>query len=143
MPIEIGSVVEGKVSGITSFGAFISLPENAVGLVHISEIAYEYVKSINDHISVGDIVKVKVLGINKQGKYDLSLKKAAPQPEGVAPSPQRAHFHNRRERHEEKKLDPFEEKITAFLKQSEEKLLDHKRNLQRKQEGKKKTVNKG
>ena len=134
MAIEIGSIVEGKVSGITSFGAFINLPENHVGLVHISEVAYDYVKDVHDFLHIGDMVKVKVLGINKQGKYDLSVKKT------VAPAEENRHFVRRgRPEKREQHINPFEDKITAFLKQSEEKQLDNKRNLQRKQEGKKKT----
>ena len=137
MALEIGSIVDGKISGITSFGAFVSLPEELIGLVHISEIAYEYVKDVHDFIKIGDTVKVKILGINKQGKYDLSLKKVSP------PTEERKTFVRRKERPEGRHQDPFEEKITAFLKQSEEKLLDHKKNLQRKQEGKKRIKSSG
>ncbi len=74
MPIEIGSEIEGKVTGIAKFGAFVELPEGNVGLVHISQVADAYVTDVSKHLKVGDIVKVKVLGSAKAGKYDLSIK---------------------------------------------------------------------
>ena len=79
MQVELGTVLEGRVSGITNFGAFISLPEGQKGLVHISEIANSYVNDINEHLKVGQTVKVKVIAINGD-KISLSIKKAeAPQ----------------------------------------------------------------
>ena len=76
MPIQVGQILEGKVSGITSFGAFIQLPDGKTGLVHISEVAGEYVKDINDHLKGNQIVKVKVLSIDSNGRISLSIKKA-------------------------------------------------------------------
>ena len=137
MPIEIGSVVEGRVTGIANFGAFIELPEGAVGLVHISQISEKYVTDINEHLKVGDSVKVKVLGINKKGKYDLSIKQATKQ-EFVSAMPLLVKPRGRgRGKAKETKYPSgsFEDKITQFLKQSEEKLLDLKKNLQDKQGG--------
>ena len=81
MTIEIGSKVQGKVTGITNFGAFIGLPGNLTGLVHISEVADSYVKDVNDHLKVGDQIEVKVLS-EKDGKISLSIKKAIERPEG-------------------------------------------------------------
>ena len=63
--MEVGSVLEGKVTGITKFGAFVSLPEGKSGLVHISEIAYSYVNEVSDHLQEGQQVKVKVIGIDQ------------------------------------------------------------------------------
>ena len=74
MPIEIGSEIEGKVPGITNFGAFIDLPEGKTGLVHISQVSDAYGTDINKHLKIGDIVKVKVLGVAKENKYDLSIR---------------------------------------------------------------------
>lgn len=76
MPVELGSIVEGKITNVMPFGAFVSLPENQTGLIHISEIASNYVKDINEHVKVGDIVKVKVIRIDDSGKISLSIKKA-------------------------------------------------------------------
>lgn len=84
MKLEVGTIVEGKVNGITKFGAFISLPNGQSGLVHISEIANTYVSDINDHIRQGDDVKVKVISIGEDGKINLSLKKAEENVRGAA-----------------------------------------------------------
>ncbi len=121
--IAIDSIVEGRVTGITKFGAFIDLGEGRVGLVHISQISHTYVTDINQHLKVGDMVKVRVVGTTKDGKYDLSIKQ----------------LEKREVKRAEARRAPnsFEEKMTAFLKQSEEKLLDLKKNIQGKQEGKK------
>lgn len=75
MLVEVGNIVEGKVAGITNFGAFIQLPDGKTGLVHISEIAEEYVKDINNHLKENQEVKVKVLSMDN-GKISLSIKKA-------------------------------------------------------------------
>ena len=61
MSIEIGSKVQGKVTGITNFGAFVELPGGSTGLVHISEVADSYVKDVNDHLKIGDQIEVKVV----------------------------------------------------------------------------------
>ncbi len=77
MSIEVGSKLQGKVTGITNFGAFVELGEGKTGLVHISEVADKYVKDINDFLSVGDEVTVKVINVQKDGKIGLSIKKSA------------------------------------------------------------------
>src|SRR5690625_6778000 len=80
MSIEVGSKVKGKVTGITNFGAFVELKENTTGLVHISEVADSYVKDINEHLSVGEEITVKVINVEKDGKIGLSIKKAKDKP---------------------------------------------------------------
>ncbi len=80
MQLEVGSILEGKVTGITKFGAFIELPGGKTGMVHISEVASSYVKEISDHLSQNQMVKVKIIGINPEGKVSLSIKQAAPAP---------------------------------------------------------------
>ena len=77
MSIEVGMVLEGKVSGITKFGAFVDLPESKTGMVHISEIAPTFVNEINDFVKMGQTVKVKVLSV-ENGKISLSIKQALP-----------------------------------------------------------------
>ena len=86
MELEIGSILEGKVTGITKFGAFVSLPTGKSGLVHISEIANAYVSDVHDFLSDGQTVKVKVLSINEAGKINLSIKQAQPAPAPAAPA---------------------------------------------------------
>ena len=73
MSIEVGSKVQGKVTGITNFGAFVELPDGKTGLVHISEVADNYVKDINEHLKVGDEVEVEVIKIDNKGRVDLKL----------------------------------------------------------------------
>ena len=76
MQMEVGAVLEGRVTGITGFGAFVSLPDGKSGLVHISEVAGTYVTDIHEFLSVGQTVKVRVLGISPEGKISLSIKRA-------------------------------------------------------------------
>ena len=85
MAVEIGSILEGKVTGITNFGAFVELPDKATGMVHISEVSNSFIKDIHEKLSEGDMVKVKVLEINEKGKIALSIKKALPQEEEQKP----------------------------------------------------------
>lgn len=85
MGIEVGAILDGKVTGITNFGAFVALPGNRSGLVHISEIAYSYVNDVHDHLTEGQEVKVKVIGVDANNRINLSIKQAAPPP----PRPER------------------------------------------------------
>ena len=107
MSIETGSKYQGKVSGITHFGAFVDLPEGKTGLVHISEVADQYVKDINEFIKVGDDVTVKVLKVGDDGKIGLSIRKAQEKSQGKKREP---------------KKTSFEDKMNRFLKDSEENL---------------------
>ena len=140
MEFGVGSVLEGKVTGITKFGAFVSLPEGKSGLVHISEIAYSYVNDVKDHLKEGQEVKVKVIGIDENGRINLSIKKAQPQEprqqhersdRGFAPRQPR--FQQRREgaprgRAQQAPKDPstmtFEDKLKAFMTDSESRQAD-------------------
>lgn len=79
-----GKIVEGKVVGITKFGAFVSLPDGRSGLVHISEIANTYVNDVNDHLSMGQAVRVLILSEGEGGKINLSIKRTQ---EAVRPGP--------------------------------------------------------
>ena len=76
MALEVGEVFEGKVTGITKFGAFVAMPDGKNGLVHISEIANTYVNDINEFVKEGQVVKVRVIGIGDGGKVNLSIKQA-------------------------------------------------------------------
>lgn len=79
MQLEVGKITEGKVTGITKFGAFVELEPGVVGMVHISEIAPVYVSDIADHLQIGQTVTVKILAVNDDKKISLSIKKALPQ----------------------------------------------------------------
>lgn len=120
MPIEVGSVLEGVVTGITNFGAFIELPGGETGLVHISEIAGVYVKDVNDFLKTNDKVTVKVISVDPKGKIGLSIKQANP---SVRSQPR-------------KKLQTsFEDKLAKFLKESDERQQNIKRNTEAKRGG--------
>ena len=78
--LNVGDIVEGKVTGLTAFGAFVKITSGEVGMVHISEVASSYVKDIKEHLKEGQDVKAKVLSINEAGKISLSIKQAEPKP---------------------------------------------------------------
>lgn len=140
MAIEVGSVIEGKVSGIMAFGAFVSLPDNKVGLVHISEISSSYVTDINQHLKVGDSVRVKVIKIDENGKISLSIKKAMenrksekrekPQKSNTIIRPADIDWGNRNDENMS-----FEDKLNKFKQDSDEKMLALKRSNESKRSG--------
>ena len=118
---EIGSIQEGKVSRLTDYGAFVQLEEGETGLVHISEVDINYVRSIRDHLREGDTVTVKVIAVKDDGKIDLSIKQADPAWDEA----------NKRSRSAK---DPeFEAKLKKFMHRSQEHLAE----LRRQGEGKK------
>ena len=87
MQLEVGKIVEGKVTGITKFGAFVELEPGTVGMVHISEVASTYVNDISEYLTEGQQVTVKVLAVSEEGKISLSIKKAMkPAPRKDAPA---------------------------------------------------------
>ena len=146
MAIEIGSIQEGKVTGIMNFGAFVSLPGGKSGLIHISEISNTFVKDVHDHLQVGQTVKVKVLDINDQGKINLSIKRAQAEekkeadrePAPVPPLVPKA------QTPEVGVVAPpsgnlsFEEKLKKFMQASDSKNADKRRNTERKQHARRK-----
>ncbi len=115
MSIEVGSIVEGKVTGITNFGAFVELANGKTGLVHISEVADAYVKDINEYLKTEEVVKVKVINVN-DGKIGLSIKQANPKP---ATEQTHRPQNNRNKRRAPSPID-FEDRLTRFLKDSDE-----------------------
>lgn len=80
MQLDVGKIYEGKVTGITKFGAFVELEPGTTGMVHISEVANSFVSEIKDHLTDGQAVKVKVLAVSDDGKISLSIKKAVDNP---------------------------------------------------------------
>jgi S1 RNA binding domain protein len=81
MELEIGAIFEGKVTGITKFGAFVSLPGGRSGLVHISEVAWTYVSDVSEYLSVGQDVQVKVISVDENNRINLSIKQTTPPPQ--------------------------------------------------------------
>ncbi len=118
--LEVGSIVEGTVSGITSFGAFVLLPNGQTGLVHISEVADQYVRDIKDFLKENDVVRVKILSMDGKGKIGLSIRQA----NGSGPR------RNFRERNKS-----LEEKIERFMKESDARLAEARRNTEAKRGG--------
>ncbi|MBP2650360.1 MAG: yugI [Firmicutes bacterium] len=130
MSIQVGSVVEGVVTGITNFGAFVELPGGKVGLIHISEVADVYVRDVKDFLKEQDKVKVKVLSVDERGKIGLSIKQLQ------EPSAKRPPANdNRRPHHRFAPPASFEDKLSKFLKDSDERLTDLKRNTESKRGG--------
>ncbi len=121
MEVQIGSKLEGKVTGITRFGAFVELPGGVTGLVHISEIADTYVTDIHQFLKIGDVVTVKVMNL-RDGKIGLSIKRALERPAKTQKTP--------RERGEN-----FEDKLNRFLKDSEDRLSPLRKNNEKKGRG--------
>ena len=132
MAMEAGSIVEGKVTRITNFGAFVELEEGKVGLIHISEVADVYVNDVRDFLSEGDKVQVKIVSIDGN-KIALSIKQAKPKPpeENQAFKQRRGDF-----RKPQRQLSAsFEDKLSKFLKDSDERLTDLKRKTDSKRGG--------
>lgn len=131
MQIDIGSIHEGTVTGLTKFGAFVKLENGASGMVHISEVSNDFVNEISDHLAEGDKVKVKVIEINEKGKISLSIKKALPQPEKPKPAKQKKDNSNRgwkgAPQQETSAPMSFEDMMAKFKAQSEDKISDNRR----------------
>jgi S1 RNA binding domain protein len=131
MLVEVGKIVEGKVSGITNFGAFIQLPDGKTGLVHISEIAEEYVKDINAHLKENQSVKVRVVSVDNNGKIALSIKKALdPKPRVRSSRPVDVDWNRG-----SSDSICFEDRLAKFMKDSDERLSDLKKNFESKRGG--------
>lgn len=167
MALEVGSIVEGTVTGLAKFGVFVELGDKKVGLVHISEVAGEYVSDVNDYLKLHDKVKVKVISVDGKGKIALSIKqvqtdtptaKKAEQSSGTNFSEtRRSGFSSRNDKSGVQKKEmyhpnggkndnfrparkyenpaSFEDKLSRFLKDSDERLLDLKRNVESKRGG--------
>lgn len=130
MELSVGAVLEGKITGITKFGAFVSLEGGKSGLVHISEVANAYVNDVHDHVQLGQMVKVRVLSIGDDGKINLSIKRAEEQPR-VAPV-----------RREQRPASPvrkppeqaapatgnqdFEDRLKRFMQESDSRIADNR-----------------
>ena len=168
MALEVGEVFEGKVTGITKFGAFVAMPDGKNGLVHISEIANTYVNDINEFVKEGQVVKVRVIGIGDGGKVNLSMKQAETQ---AQPRPARPRYNNNRDnaggnrepregsanqggyearpqrrpaqpRNDDRRMGEvkttsndtsFEDKLKAFMQESDSRIADSRRYTERKQ----------
>ncbi len=139
MALQVGDIVEGKVTGIKPFGAFVSLPEGKTGLVHISEVSYEFVQDLSAVLEDGQAVSVKVLSIAPDGKIALSIKRTQPAPERgnrqQSGGPRPAHRPKREDKPRVWQPKPaapqgemsFEDMMARYKSRSEEKIADLKR----------------
>lgn len=135
MAIEVGTKLEGKVTGITNFGAFVELPGGVTGLVHISEIADNYVKDVHDHLKISDTVLVKVINVDKDGKIGLSIRRAVDKPAHERTDrPGGTRRHDDRYRGASSKSS-FDDKLSKFLKDSEERISSLKKHTESKRGG--------
>ncbi|HCM88815.1 MULTISPECIES: S1 domain-containing RNA-binding protein [Vagococcus] len=156
MSIEVGVKLPGKISGITNFGAFVDLGEGKTGLVHISEVSNSFVKDINDVLTVGDEVEVKVMSIGDDGKIGLSIKRTNEEERPVRERAPKKDFskrpssnYNRSDRPERSnsssygrkpaaqvpKKEGFDNLMSSFLKDSDERLSSIKSNTEGKRGG--------
>lgn len=150
MAIEAGSKLQGKVTGITHFGAFVELSAGVTGLVHISEIADNYVRDVKEHLKIGDIVTVKVVNVDKDGKIGLSIRQAVDKPAEEKPARPPRDRDDRRPDRPDRRPDrndrggrnyrpsgkmSFEEQMSRFLKDSEERMSSLKKNTEGKRGG--------
>ena len=139
MQFEVGLILEGKVTGITKFGAFVELPEGKTGMVHISEIAPTFVKEIRDYVTENQVVKVKILSVGEDGKISLSMKKAMEEERRakVPAAPARKPSSNADWQAGKRGGEPvsFEDMISKFKKMSDEKMSDLKRVTEAKRGG--------
>ena len=137
MGLEIGSIVEGRVTGIAKFGAFVALPGGKSGLVHISEVANTFVNDVHEHVQVGQTVKVRVLNVSDDGKINLSLKRAedapAPQQEqrraprqSKAPAVQHIVPAERMAADKPSGNQDFEDRLKKFMQDSDSRIADNR-----------------
>lgn len=112
---EVGAIVDGTVSRLADFGAFVDMDGGETGMVHISEVDKNYVRDIKQHLHEGDKVSVKVLSIKEDGKIDLSIKQADPT------------FEEQATRGKSGRDPEFEAKLKRFMRESQERLADVRR----------------
>lgn len=150
MELTVGEVLEGKVTGITKFGAFVLLPGGKSGLVHISEVANAFVSDVHDHVQIGQTLKVKVLSVSEEGKINLSMKRvqeAEPQARPAGESrPRRAESAPRPEVRVSEPVpqvqqtsgnQDFEDRLKKFMQESDSRIADNRLYADRPRRGRK------
>lgn len=125
--VKVGEIVEGKVTGIANFGAFVEIGNGKTGLVHISEMSNNYVKEVGNYVKEGQTVKVKILGINNKGKIELSMKQAeqnARPADSFVPKRENFTVSNNYSSKNNSSKNNFEEMMSKFKKLSDEKMKE-------------------
>ena len=126
MAVEVGSIVEGKITGVKKFGAFVALPGGQTGMVHISEVSNQYIQELSDVLSEGQVVKVKVMSISPEGKIALSIKRTEPRPPRPARADTGRTWQPRTPSQPQGEMS-FEDMMSQFNSRSEEKISDLRR----------------
>ena len=131
MSNEVGQILDGKITSITKFGAFVSLPGSQSGLIHISEISDGFIKDINEHLTVGQKVSVRICSIDENGRISLSMKQVSKQTQNEKTEPKKRIIPDEIR---ENKTEPqgFEDMMSRFLKTSNEKISDLKKTVENK-----------
>ncbi len=131
MDLAVGQIYCGKVTGITKFGAFVSLPDGKSGMVHISEISNSFVSDIREYLQENQEIQVKLIKIDDNGRLNLSIKKAAAPPK----ERQREKPYVKEEVFVGTSPESFEDKLRHFMQTSESKMADIKHNYDKKSGG--------
>ncbi|MCR5576660.1 MAG: S1 RNA-binding domain-containing protein [Oscillospiraceae bacterium] len=138
MELAVGEIYEGKVTGITKFGAFVLLPNGKSGLVHISELANAFVSDVHEHVQIGQAVKVKLLSVSGEGKINLSMKRALEVVQGTNPAPEQRPRPTRLRPQEAVAAaavpsaqqssgnQDFEDRLKKFLQESDSRMADNR-----------------
>ena len=136
MELAVGEVYEGKVTGITKFGAFVLLPNGKSGLVHISEVANAFVSDVHEHVQIGQAVRVRLLSVSEEGKINLSMKRALEppreanaeaelRPRAPRPRPQAAAAPVPAAQQTSSNQD-FEDRLKKFMQESDSRIADNR-----------------
>lgn len=147
MELAAGNIYEGKITGITKFGAFVSFEGGKSGLVHISEVANTFVSDINNHVKIGQMIKVMVVSISDDGKINLSIKRVEENKPQQAPNPEAAAQRSAAQavRHQKYNMAPipaanednselnFEDRLKKFMQESDSRIADSRRYTDRRQ----------
>ena len=132
MDLEVGKILAGKVTGITKFGAFVAVAPGKIGLVHISEIAKTFVNDIREHLTEGQEVSVKIIGLDNSGRLNLSIKAALPQEPRQRPAQSEAPRAFFQQKPPVLTEVTFEDKLKRFMQDSDSKISDLKSHTMKK-----------
>ena len=147
MELEVGNIYEGKVTGITKYGAFVNFEGGKSGLVHISEVANTFVSDVANHVKMGQMIRVKVLSISNDGKINLSIKQAEAPAKEKEEAPKRF---NAPVKHQKYEMAPipaanensgdinFEDRLKKFMQESDSRIADSRMYSDRRQRSRRK-----
>ena len=147
MELEVGNIYEGKVTGITKYGAFVNLEGGKSGLVHISEVANTFVSDVANHVKMGQMIRVKVLSISNDGKINLSIKQAEAPAKEKEEAPKRFTAPVKHQKYEMAPIPAanensgdinFEDRLKKFMQESDSRIADSRMYSDRRQRSRRK-----